>query len=63
MAVTVTLVLGTLGARMIRPPQAGGAPRLGVDYVDNWPSAIAVGLAAMFAVTGSRTSSIPCAGT
>ena len=44
MAVIVTLVLGTLGARLV------GC--LGVDYVDTWPSAIAVGLAAMFVVTG-----------
>ena len=27
-------------------------PRLGVDYVGSWPAAIAVGLAAMFVVTG-----------
>ena len=44
MAVIVTLVVGTLGARL-----AGG---LGVDYADSWPKAIAVGLAAMFVVTG-----------
>jgi uncharacterized membrane protein len=45
MAVIVTLVLGTLGARL--------AGRLGDwDYVDSWPRAIAVGLAAMFALTG-----------
>jgi uncharacterized membrane protein len=44
MAVIVTLVLGTLGARLVG--------WLGVDYVDTWPSAIAVGLAAMFVVTG-----------
>ena len=44
MAVIVTLVLGTLGARLIG--------WLGVDYVDSWPAAIAVGLAAMFVVTG-----------
>jgi uncharacterized membrane protein len=44
MAVIVTLVLGTLGARLVG--------WLGVDYLDTWPSAIAVGLAAMFVVTG-----------
>jgi uncharacterized membrane protein len=44
MAVMVTLVLGTLGARL------GGW--LGVDYVDSWPKAAAVGLAAMFVMTG-----------
>jgi uncharacterized membrane protein len=44
MAVIVTLVLGTLGARLVG--------WLGVDYVDNWPQAVAVGLAAMFVMTG-----------
>ena len=44
MAVIVTLVLGTLGARLVG--------WLGVDYVDSWPQAVAVGLAAMFVVTG-----------
>lgn len=44
MAVVVTLVLGTLGARLVG--------WLGVDYVDSWPNAVAVGLAAMFVVTG-----------
>ena len=44
MAAIITLVLGALGARL--------AGWLGVDYVDNWPAAIAVGLAAMFVVTG-----------
>jgi uncharacterized membrane protein len=44
MAVLVTLVLGTLGAR--------AAGWLGVDYVDSWPQALAVGLAAMFVMTG-----------
>ncbi len=44
MAVIVTLVLGTLAARL--------AGRLGVDYPDSWPAAIAVGLAAMFVLTG-----------
>ena len=44
MAVIITLVLGTLGARLVG--------WLGVDYVDSWPQAIAVGLAAMFVMTG-----------
>ncbi|MCW2687794.1 MAG: hypothetical protein JWR37_2684 [Mycobacterium sp.] len=40
----LTLVLGSLGARV--------AGWFGVDYVDSWPKAIAVGLAAMFVMTG-----------
>jgi uncharacterized membrane protein len=44
MAVIITLVLGTLGARLVG--------LLGVDYVGSWPQAVAVGLAAMFVVTG-----------
>src|SRR3954453_11383163 len=44
MAVIVTLILGTLCARLVG--------WLGVDFVDSWPEAIAVGLAAMFAMTG-----------
>lgn len=44
MAVLVTLILGTLGARLVGWP--------GVDYVDSWPQAVAVGLAAMFVMTG-----------
>src|ERR1700681_3770501 len=44
MAVFFTLVLGTLGARLVG--------WLGVDYVDSWPEAVAVGLAAMFVMTG-----------
>ncbi len=44
MAVVITLVLGTLGARLVG--------WLGVDYVDSWPKAVAVGLAAMFVMTG-----------
>lgn len=44
MAVLITLVLGTLGARLVG--------WLGVDYADSWPNAIAIGLAAMFVVTG-----------
>ncbi len=44
MAPLVALVLGALGARLVG--------WLGVDYVGGWPSAIAVGLAAMFVVTG-----------
>jgi uncharacterized membrane protein len=45
MAVILTLVLGTLAARLVG--------WLGVDYVDSWPRAIAVGLAAMFVMTGA----------
>ncbi len=44
MAVFLTLVLGSLLARLIG--------WFGVDYVDSWPRAIAVGLAAMFVMTG-----------
>nr|WP_090339288.1 DoxX family protein [Mycolicibacterium malmesburyense]CRL67507.1 hypothetical protein CPGR_00469 [Mycolicibacterium malmesburyense] len=44
MAVLITLILGTLGARVVG--------WLGVDYVASWPSAVAFGLAAMFALTG-----------
>ena len=44
MVVIITLVLGTLAARLVG--------WLGVDYVGDWPEAIAVGLAAMFVVTG-----------
>jgi uncharacterized membrane protein len=44
MAVIVSLVLGTLAARFIG--------WLGVDYVDSWPHAVAVGLAVMFVMTG-----------
>ena len=44
MAIIITLVLGTLGARLVG--------WLGVDYVDSWPQAVAVGLAAMFVMTG-----------
>ncbi len=44
MAVIVSLVLGTLAARLIG--------WLGVDYVDSWPEAVAVGLAVMFVMTG-----------
>jgi uncharacterized membrane protein len=40
----LTLVLGSLTARSVG--------WLGVDYVDSWPKAIAVGLAAMFVITG-----------
>jgi uncharacterized membrane protein len=40
----IALVLGTFVARLVG--------RLGVDYVGSWPAAIAVGLAAMFLVTG-----------
>jgi uncharacterized membrane protein len=44
MAVIVSLVLGTLAARFIG--------WLGVDYVDSWPQAVALGLAVMFVMTG-----------
>jgi uncharacterized membrane protein len=44
MAVLLGLVLGGLAARIVG--------WLGVDYVDNWPAATAVGLAVMFAMTG-----------
>ena len=44
MAVIVSLVLGTLAARLIG--------WLGVDYVHSWPQAVAVGLAVMFVMTG-----------
>ena len=44
MAVIVSLVLGTIAARLIG--------WLGVEYVDSWPQAVAVGLAAMFVMTG-----------
>jgi uncharacterized membrane protein len=40
----IALVVVTLAARI--------AGRLGWDYADSWPEAIAVGLAAMFLVTG-----------
>ena len=55
MAVIVSLVLGTLAARLIG--------WLGVDYVDSWPQAVAVGLAVMFVMTGSRTSFPRCGAT
>lgn len=44
MAPLITLLLGSLIARIV-----GG---LGVGYVDNWTAAIAIGLAAMFILTG-----------
>ncbi|MED5810807.1 DoxX family protein [Mycolicibacterium sp. 050232] len=44
MAVFLTLILGSAAARAVG--------LLGVDYVDSWPEAIAVGLAAMFVMTG-----------
>jgi uncharacterized membrane protein len=44
MAVLLSLVLGSLAARTVG--------WLGVDYVDSWPAAIAVGLAVMFVMTG-----------
>jgi uncharacterized membrane protein len=44
MAVLLSLVLGSLAARVVG--------WLGVDYVDSWPASIAVGLAVMFTMTG-----------
>ncbi|MBB5162163.1 DoxX family protein [Mycobacterium sp. AZCC_0083] len=44
MAVFLSLVLGSLVARVVG--------WFGVDYVDSWPAAIAVGLALMFTMTG-----------
>src|SRR3954468_17640119 len=44
MAPLIALVLGTAATRL------GGW--LGADYVRSWPAAVAVGLAAMFLVTG-----------
>jgi uncharacterized membrane protein len=44
MAVLLVLGLGSVAARVVG--------WLGVDYVDSWPKAIAVGLAAMFVMTG-----------
>ncbi len=45
MIVIASLMLGTIAARLIG--------WLGVDYVDSWPQAIAVGLAVMFVMTGA----------
>ncbi|MUM31210.1 DoxX family protein, partial [Mycolicibacterium sp. CBMA 361] len=45
MAVLLALVLGSLAARI--------AGWLGVGYVNSWPSAVAVGLALMFVMTGA----------
>lgn len=47
MAVIITLVLGTLGARLV-----GLLGPDSWDYLASWPKAVAVGLAAMFVVTG-----------
>lgn len=44
MAVFLTLILGSVAARVIG--------MLGVDHLDSWPEALAVGLAAMFVMTG-----------
>ena len=44
MAPLITLLLGTIAARSIG--------WLGVGYVNSWNAAIAVGLAAMFVMTG-----------
>ena len=47
MIVVVTLIVGTLAARRVGllGPQSW-------DYLDSWPKAVAVGLAAMFVLTG-----------
>ncbi|OBK14921.1 DoxX family protein [Mycobacterium asiaticum] len=44
MAPLITLILGIGLSRL--------AGRCGIDYVSDWPSAVAVGLAGMFALTG-----------
>jgi uncharacterized membrane protein len=44
MAPLITLLAGSIVARIVG--------WLGVDYVDTWTKAIAIGLAAMFALTG-----------
>jgi uncharacterized membrane protein len=44
MAPLITLLVGSIVARAVG--------WFGVDYVDNWTAAIAVGLAAMFVLTG-----------
>ena len=44
MAPMLTLLLGSVVARVVG--------WLGVDYVDSWPRSVAVGLAAMFVLTG-----------
>lgn len=44
MAPLIALLVGGTAARIVG--------WLGVDYVDGWPTAIAVGLAAMFVLTG-----------
>jgi uncharacterized membrane protein len=44
MAPLITLLLGSLAARIVG--------WFGVDYVGNWTQAVAVGLAAMFVLTG-----------
>jgi uncharacterized membrane protein len=44
MAPLITLLVGSIAARIVGS--------LGVSYVNNWTAAIAVGLAAMFVLTG-----------
>jgi uncharacterized membrane protein len=44
MAPLITLLVGSVVAWIVG--------RLGVDYVGSWPAAIAIGLAAMFVLTG-----------
>ncbi|EUA51718.1 doxX-like family protein [Mycobacterium xenopi 3993] len=41
----ITLLMASIAARIVG--------WLGVDYVDSWPKALAVGLAAMFLLTGA----------
>src|SRR5271167_3833354 len=45
MAPLITLLVGSIAARIVG--------WVGVDYVDNWTAAFAVGLAAMFMLTGA----------
>jgi uncharacterized membrane protein len=47
MAAIITLVLGTMGARLV-----GWLGPNSWDYVNSWPKSFAVGLAAMFVMTG-----------
>ena len=51
MAPLITLLLSTIAARSIG--------WLGVAYVNNWTAAIAVGLAAMFVLTGCSHFALP----
>ncbi|OIN80794.1 DoxX family protein [Mycobacterium malmoense] len=51
MAPLITLLVGTIAARCIG--------WLGVGYVNSWPAALAVGLAAMFVLTGFAHFALP----